>query len=155
MEHAGLGHVIDLGVPSRGDHPDVRRRELGFETRRDEVGLDVVHPDPWDPARQREPLCELDPDEERSHEPRSQGDRDRVDLVDVQPCGVERLLHHAWKERDVCPRRQLGHHAAVLDMDILRRHDVREDPPVFHDRGASVIAGSFDSEDSHGGSLGP
>ena len=113
--------------------------------------LDVVHADPGDAARQREPLRELDPDEERSHEARPQRDRDRVDLVDGKPSGFEGLLDDARKQCDVGARRQLRNHAAVLHMDVLCGHDVSEDASVLDDGRPGVVAGGLDPENSHDG----
>ena len=139
-KNARLGHVVDLGVPSGGDHADVGWGELGLEPRGDEVRLDMVHPHPGDPTRHREPFRELDPDEERADEPRSDRRRDRVDLVGLKVRLSESLLHDAREKRDVRPRCQLRHHAAVLEMDVLRRDDVREDAAVFDDGRAGVVA---------------
>ena len=80
------------------------------------MALEVVHAHHRQVAGQRQPLCELDADEEAPDQAGPFGDRHRRDVGQGDAGLIERLLHHPGDGQCMAARGQLGHHAAIEGM---------------------------------------
>ena len=103
-------------------------------------------------------LGERHADEQRSDEPRPLRDRDRAEVGPRRSGLGERALDHSADVADVLPGRELRHDTAPLAMNRhLRGDDVGADRPwlrgvagLFDNGGRRFVAGSFDTENTHG-----
>jgi hypothetical protein len=133
----------------RGQRDVGRGQERGLE-----VPGDVVDADQRFAVDEGDRLRHLQPHQQRAHEARALGDRDRVEGRVVEPGLGHGAAHHGHDVLDVVARRQLGHHPAVgrMDRDLGGDH-VREDgAAVGHHRGRGLVAGGLDGqEDGHEG----
>jgi hypothetical protein len=114
----------------------------------------VVHRDERAAQRERERFRERHADQERPDQPRSLRHRNRIDVFELCPGGLERRPHDAADVADMLARRELGHHASPLAMDgRLRGHDIRADGPdavLFgDDRRGRFVARGLDAEHQH------
>ena len=96
-------------------------------------------------------LGDLHPHEERAHEPGALGDRDRVEVGQLQLRFGEGLPDDGNDVLDVMARGQLGHHPAVggVEGGLGRDHARQHAPAVFHHRGRRLVARRFDGEQAH------
>ena len=137
-------------MPAGDDEGERGEREVavGEEGGRD-VPRHVVHGHERLAVHERDRLGRLDAHEQRAHQARPLGHRDRGEVGEARP----RLLHGGLDDRDdvldVVARGELRHDPSVRGVDRgLARHDVREDPPaVLDDRGRGLVAGGLDPED--------
>ena len=107
--------------------------------------LDVIHAGEGNSTCLRESLRELQPDEQRPHEPRPDRRRHGVDLLEPAPGSRQDLGDHARKERNVRARSELRHDAAVLQVNFLRCDDMRQQLSIFHKARAGIVAGGLES----------
>ncbi len=145
-------HPRQQGVPAAGDEAEEGRLErLRLEEVGGDVALQVVDRDQRQPPRRGDRLRGADPDQEGADQARPGGDRDRLDLAQLDLGLGERRLDHRRGQFEVVARGDLGDDAAEVGVrGGLRGDQVREDPrPVEHGR-AGVVAGGLDRENQAG-----
>ena len=81
-----------------------------------DVSLDMMDSDQRLAGRQRVGFCCGQPDQQSSHQSRSVGHRDRVDLIHRGLRFFQRLIHNRVHVGQVMAGRDLGHDASVLFM---------------------------------------
>ena len=76
---------IEARVPARDEQPEVRKRDRTIEEDREQVALEVVDADEGQAALERDPLRDLQADEQRADETRAVGRRHGLDVVERRP----------------------------------------------------------------------
>ncbi len=124
-----------------------------LERRREEVTLEMMHPDQRQVTAPGEGLPVHHANEQGAHEARRHRDRDPVEVTQRHPRLGERPIHHRRDCLHVRPARQLRHDAPEDGVHILRQDDQaleRGDTTVsVYDGCRGFIARGFDAEDVH------
>jgi hypothetical protein len=123
--------------------------------RRLHVPFEVIHGDQGDLQCIRHGLGRTEPHQQRPHQARTSGHRNGVQLVPLEPGSLQSLLHHDEDGLYVLARCQLRNHSAVraVDGDLAGHHVGQDGPAVFNDCSGCFVAGRFDSQYQHEGSL--
>ncbi len=111
--------------------------------------VEVVDRSERQPARPGERLRRGDADEEGTDQARAARHRDEVDVVERCAGIGERLANDRQHELEVPSRRDLGHDAPELRVEVgLRGDDVRADLAVVRDeRRGGLVARGLERED--------
>ena len=150
-------HAVDRGMPARESEREEGRLgdgSLSREVGRGDMPLDMIDPDERDPVRPRQPLREIDRDEQRADQPRMVGHGDQPHVGKPDPRARKRLTRDARDDLDVRAARDLGDDAPVEPMHRdLRRDDIRADEKtsadLLRDGGGGLVAGGFKAEYEH------
>jgi hypothetical protein len=114
--------------------------------------FEVVDRDERTAERVGHSLGSIHSDDQCSSKPRSLSDGDGVEIVTIDSCISERLLHHRNDGRHVASRRKLRNHASVAFMEFeLRGYNRGENSASSGDdcRGR-LVTRRLDSEHDHG-----
>ena len=145
---------LDQHRVAAGDEQDDQRhlQRLVLQERRVEVGLHVVHPDEGNIPRERQRLGRRHTDQQRTHQPGSDRTRNGIDTLRLDTGLDDGPSHHRVEQVEVRPTGDLGHHAAVLGVQVdLGRHDAGEDVvATHHQRGSRLVATRLDAEHDRG-----
>jgi len=120
------------------------------------VSFHVVHADEITVAGIRQRLGVHDAHEQRAHEPRPLGHRDRFHGAPPHARFRQRAVHHRGKRRQMRAARELGHNAAEHLVDVLGQDDEARElraAGLAHEHcRRGLVARRFDAEDdlSHG-----
>ena len=99
----------------------------------------------------REGLGRRDADQQRAGEAGSAGDRDRVDVVQLDAGGLAGPLDRRHHRLEVRPAGDLGHDAAEPGVLVDAAGDrVGQQRVAAHDPDAGLVAGRLDAEDERG-----
>ena len=111
----------------------------------------MVDPEQRLAQEEGEGLCRLETDHERIGQTRTLRRRDGLQLARLDP-GPEEGGSCDWQPiAQMLARRQFGNHPAILGVQFcLGRNHVREDGAIPDDRGAGLVAGRFNCQESHG-----
>ena len=144
-------HGDEHRVPAGHEEHDQRRDQRRLvEERGVEVGLEVVDAHERHVPDERERLGRADPHQERAHQARADGGRDRVDAGAVEAGLDERLGDDRREQLDVRAAGDLRHDAAEAGVEVdLARHDRGEHRrAVGDDRRGRLVTRRLDPEDA-------
>ena len=142
---AAFGDVVDLGVPSGRDHPDVREGDLVLERGESRCASTWFTAANGIPRATARPFAYSSP---TRSDPTSPGPAGAA-TVSTPPMPTPVFASNSsttfGSRGDVRARGQLGHDAAILGVHVLRPDHVAEKPAVLDQPGAGVVAGGFDA----------
>ena len=134
-------------VPAAGDQAEERRLEATEEVRRD-VPLQMIDRRERQLAGRGQGLSGGEPDQQRSHEPRTLGRGDQLDLLERHARLAQRLLDDEVDQLEVLARGDLRDDSAEAIVHSLRGDHVRAQAPVGAEhRRAGVVAAALQRED--------
>ena len=113
------------------------------------MGLQVIYADEGLFESEGDGLGGVQPGYQRPGQPRPVGGCHHVDVLQPHTAGRYGLLQHGRQVAHMLPRGHLRHYPPVPGMQLrLRRDDVgAQHPPVLHNTGRSLVAGSLDAQD--------
>jgi hypothetical protein len=118
------------------------------EERRQQVPLHVVDPIQRQPGCEREARRKLNADEQRADQAGPLGDRQPVELGELDLRARQRLLQHGHRSGQVVSTRQLRHDTAELGVDRdLRGDHARVHIQALDDGTGGLVARRLDGED--------
>jgi hypothetical protein len=129
-------------------------RRVGLEGRREQMALQVVHPDDRDPPGVAERSRDAGTDQQRPDQPRPRGIGNPANGLRRDPRIADGRLDHRQQALDVVPRSEFRHHPAMPPVQL----DLAEDPVgdeaflAVVERNRGLVAGGFDAQNQHGGS---
>ncbi len=148
-------HLDQHGVAARHLQRDIREpRGARFERRRQQVALEVVHPDHRRAQRVAQRARHAGAHQQRPDQAGSRRIGNPVNGLQRKSGLRQGLFDHRQEARDVVARGQFRHHAAMGGMQRhLAEDPVRDEAALaVIDGDGRLVAGGFDAKDHHGAS---
>ncbi len=145
-----------LAVPARNQQQQIgKRRAAGHETRQaggERVRLEMVDRDVGHAGADRDAAREPAADDQPPDQTRPAAGGDATEIARGDPRHVHHAPDDAWQVRQMRPRRDLGHHAAIgRVLPLLAKHVLGEDAPVRCQHGGGrLVAATLDPKDRAG-----
>ena len=141
-------HRINYGVPAgnnqagRGQFGRVLRSGVRFQKNRVDVAFEMVHADERYAQCLRQNFAIRDAYQQRSHQPGTACDSNRLQSLQCDSSLFQRFAHHRHNLSQMLARGKLRHNAAIFAVNRdLRCDDAGKNGiAVGNDRGGSLIA---------------